>query len=39
VAEAQDAAVAPDEGEAERQDGEDGVQRDLQKLEQIECQR
>ena len=39
VAEAQDAAITPDEGETERQDGEDGVQRDLQKLEQIECQR
>jgi hypothetical protein len=29
----------PDKGKTERQDGEDGVERDLQKLEQIERQR
>ncbi len=39
MAETQNAAIAPDESEAQRQDGEDRIQRDLQKLEQIEHER
>ncbi len=39
MAETQNAAVAPDEGKAQRQDAEDRIEGDLQQLEKIEHNR